>query len=66
MISALGVDVRVAEKLYHLLMYCFGCYMVFSMVVIVVFMIDTFGEFAFFPIIGAISVGIFALAVVIH
>lgn len=66
MISALGVDVRVAENLYHLLKHCFGCYMIFSMIVIIVFMIDTFGEFAFFPIIGAISVGIFALAVVIH
>ena len=40
--------------------------MIFSMVVIIVFMIDTFGEFAFFPIIGAISVAIFAIAVVMH
>ena len=48
------------------LMYAFGVYMIFSFIVIIVFMIDTFGDFAFFPIMGAISVVVFAIAVVMH
>ena len=57
---------RVVEKLYMFLMYAFGVYMIFSWGVIIVFMIDTFGDFAFFPIMGAVSVLVFAIAVVMH
>ena len=40
--------------------------MIFSTGVVVVFIIDTFGDFSFIPIVGAVSVGIFAISVVIH